>query len=116
MPATVPILSLMSPDPLSPCIKNLRKVLRNGELVHLVKSTNNGNRQAATIGLFPHALRKEIEEAGFEIDDLMIIRLCASRFQKYLRLSRAADGYRRGMDKSNPYRCRDPDPFHCLEV
>jgi hypothetical protein len=106
----------MAPEPVNLCPKDLRKKLKEGELVQLVKSVNRGNRQATTIGLFPHALRKRVEQAGFETDDLSraIIRLCAKRFQEYLRLSRTAESYRQGMDKLNPYRCRDP--FHYLDV
>src|SRR5947209_6858296 len=83
LPAAVPLLSLMDPEPVKLCNKDLRKKLKQGNLVRLVKSINNCNRQAATIGLFPHALRKRAVEAGAEIDDLSrsVIRTCTMRYQ-----------------------------------
>ena len=86
------------------------------ELVQLTKKINKGNRQAATIGLFPHALGIAVAAAGFEMDDLSrpVIRACANRFYEYLRLAREAEDLRTGAGKPNTKQC--PDPFHHLNL
>ncbi len=109
----------MSPLPQRQCQASLRKQL--GRKLKEVNIINNGNRQAATIGLFPHVLKHMVKlrhplEAGEMIDKLSraVVRACTARFQEYQRLIKNSEALRTGQGKPNHFKC--VDPFHFLEV
>ena len=97
----------------------LRKQVHNGPLLKLITKVNTGDKGAATLGLFPHALKKLVCDKYPEGAELLeelsrdIIGTCARRFWQYQTLSAQAEKYRQGDDKQNRYNCFDP--FHFLE-
>ena len=113
---TAPLLSIMEHSPSKLCPKDLRKQIGDSKLVWTINKINKGNRQATTIGLFPHALRQLTVASGFDPDDLSrsVIRACAARFREYLRLGQVPETCRVGAGKPNHHRCLDP--FHYLDV
>jgi len=52
-PARSHLLTIMEAEPGQLCYKDLRAKVKNGEIIQLIKKINKGNKQAATIGLFP---------------------------------------------------------------
>jgi hypothetical protein len=116
---TCPLLTLMSPSPTRQCQRSLKKQV--GKRLRIVNSINNGNRQAATVGLFPHALREMVKEkypADFNVkmDHLSrtVIRACAARFREYQRLTVLYESFRTMQGRPNVHNCLDP--FHYLDV
>jgi hypothetical protein len=113
------ILSLMSDNDLRADSTLLRKHTRNGPLLKLITKINRGDRGAATLGLFPHALRKLVCDKFPDGTDHMenlsrdIVRACADRFHQYQSLSLQAERFRQGSDNQNAHRCYDP--FHFLQ-
>jgi ribonuclease HI len=115
----VRVLTLMSNNHLKADATLLRKRIHNGALLKLVTKINKGDKGAATLGLFPHALKKLVcdkhQDGADRLEQLSrdVIRACADRFLQYQTLSALSDKFRRGNDKPNTYRCLDP--FHFLE-
>lgn len=97
----------------------LRKRIRNGDVLKLAIKINKGDRGAASLGLFPHALKKLVCDRHANGAELLeelsrdIIRACADRFYQYQTLSAQAEGFRQGSEKQHAHRC--VDPFHFLE-
>ena len=119
VPQTCPVLTLMSALPQKQCQRSLRKQV--GKRLKQVNAINSGYRQAATIGLFPHALANMVKEKypteGLSMMDnlsRMVIRACAARFQEYQRLTVISEAHRTAYGKPNVHKCLDP--FHFLEV
>lgn len=107
----------MSALPQKQCQRSLRKQV--GKRLKQVNAINSGYRQAATIGLFPHALANMVKEKypteGLSMmDNLRVIRVCAARFQEYQRLTIISEAHRTAYGKPNLHKCLDP--FHFLEV
>ena len=115
----VRVLTLMSKNHLKADSTLLRQRIRNSALLKQVIKINKGDREAATLGLFPHALKKLVCDRHPDGEDRMerlshdIISACADRFRRYQALSARADKLRRGNDERNTLRCLDP--FHFLE-
>ena len=115
----VNILHLMDGNALKADSHLLRKRIRNGDVLKLAIKINKGDRGAASLGLFPHALKKLVCDRHANGAELLeelsrdIIRACADRFYQYQTLSAQAEGFRQGSEKQNAHRC--VDPFHFLE-
>jgi hypothetical protein len=116
---TCPTLTLMSAGPQKQCQQSLRK--RVGKNLKQVNTINCGNRQAATIGLFPYALERMVKdkypaEGSFKMDYLSrnVIRACAARFREYQRLTALSEALRTAHGKPNLHKCQDP--FHFLDA
>ena len=110
------ILSLMSSHNLRADPGQLRKrVGKIPPLLKLLTKANAGDKGAAALGLFPHALKKLVCDKHPDGVELSrdIIRACSTRFRQYQMLSAQADKYRQGNGIQNPHKCLDP--FHFLE-
>ena len=89
----VHILHLMDGNPLNADNHLLRKRIGDGDLLRLVTKINKGDKGAASLGLFPHALKKLVCDRHPDGVDLLenlsrdIIRACADRFSQYQALS-----------------------------
>ena len=113
---TCPVLTLMSALPQKQCQRSLRKQV--GKRLKEVNAINNGYRQAATIGLFPHALSNMVKEKYptenlSMMDNLsrMVIRVCAARFQEYQRLTIISEAHRTADGKPNVHNVSIPSIF-----
>ena len=112
------ILNLMSSHNLQADPTLLRKHVGSGPL-KLLKKINKGDKGMATLGLFPHALKKLVSDKysnGAELLESLsrdIVRASADRFRQYQILSSNADGHRQGNGKPNLHRCLEP--LHFLE-
>jgi len=114
----VHILHLMDGNHLQADRHIMRKRIDDGDLLRLVTKINKGDKGAASLGLFPHALKKLVCDRHPNGADLLedlsrdIIRACAERFSHYQALSAQAEKFRL-CSNQNAHRC--VDPFHFLK-